>query len=341
MPKPTTDASSSWRKLFKAADVFRDGEPWNVLDGDRELFAVVDSATGKTFYCCVIGSGGEVFGLIAYRGEAGYSIHYKMHHSELPPELNPDLGLEQDCLMAEFVYRNELSASDKRIIKVLGLKYRGFGYPRFRNFVPSLYPEELNEAEAETLTDCLEVGAIVCDFVLADKKYLRKKGHIRTWSRSSEGTWLDAWVKAPVVENVIPDTNSNELRIASLKKLNLKPAGAWEAGVVAFPGRVPTGDGRFFIPRLCVVADHESGFVFSHRLLDPSADVSLSLLNALLDAIKSSGYLPKEILVQEEATARFLLPTLTELNIEIYEQPLLPAIFNMRQEMGAHFNAER
>jgi len=341
MPKPSTDASNLWRKLFMAADIFRDGEPWNVLDGDHELFAVVDSATGKTFYCCVIGIAGEVFGLIAYRGESGYAIHYKMHHSELPPELNPDLGLEQDCLMAEFVYRNELSASDRRIIKELGLKYRGFGYPRFRNFVPSMYPEELSEAEAVTLTDCLAVGAIVRDAVLADKKYLRKKGHIRTWRRSSEGIWRDAWVKAPVVKEIIPNTNSNELRVASLKKMNLKPAGSWEAGTVSFPGRVPTGEGRFFIPKLCVIADHKSGFVFNHRLLDPSTDVNLSLLNALLDAIKSSGYLPKEVFVQEEATARFLLPTLTDLNIEIYEQPLLPAIFNMRKEMGAHFNAER
>jgi hypothetical protein len=204
-----------------------------------------------------------------------------------------------------------------------------------------MYPEELNEAEVVTLTDCLAVGAIVRDAVLADKKYLRKKGHIRTWKRSPEGFWIDALVKAPVVKEIITNTNSNELRIASLKKLNLKPAGSWEAGTVSFPGRVPTGDGRFFIPKLCVIADHKSGFVFSHRVLDPSADVNLSLLNALLDAIKSSGYLPKEVLVQEEATARFLLPTLTELNIEIYEQPLLPAIFNMRQEMGAHFNAER
>jgi hypothetical protein len=64
-------------------------------------------------------------------------------------------------------------------------------------------------------------------------------------------------------------------------------------------------------------------------------------LNALLDAIKSSGFLPKEILVQGEATVRFLLPTMNDLNIEICEQPLLPAIFNMRQEMGAHFGAER
>jgi hypothetical protein len=322
-----------WWSLFTAANQFRDAEPWLVLDDDTQLFGVVDLATETTYYCCVIGTAGQVFGLIAYRGAGGYAVHHKMYHAEIPPELDPNLGHEQDCLMAEFTFREELTAPDRALIKKLGLKYRGFGYPQFRDFHPGIYPQEIQDTQATILTECLEVGLIVHAAVLKNKNFLKKKNHIRTWKKGSNGAWTESWVKAPTVKAKIIEAHINEPRVAELKKMKLKPSGLWEAGNVFFPGSVPTGDGSFYAPRLCVISDQRSGFIFSHRLLEPSADAALNLLNALLDAIKSSGYIPSGVVVQESALAHYLLPTLRELNIKVLEMPVLPAIFNMLQEL--------
>ena len=52
-----------WRALYQWAGEFKTLAPWQWMD-DTQLFGVRDPASGEVGYCCVLGAGGSVYGLV-------------------------------------------------------------------------------------------------------------------------------------------------------------------------------------------------------------------------------------------------------------------------------------
>jgi hypothetical protein len=60
----------TWRSLYENSLRFMELRPWESLY-DSDVFGVLDPATGRTGYCCVMGALGEVLALCVFRGSEG------------------------------------------------------------------------------------------------------------------------------------------------------------------------------------------------------------------------------------------------------------------------------
>ena len=323
-----------WKEAYTAANKFCAKKTWRIIDNDSQLFAVVDPISKETYYCCVIGHSGEVFGLVAYRSDIGYAIHRKMYLNAACIKLDShrDLYFEQDCLMAEFVRKDELSDFDLSIIKQLGFKYKGVEYPKFKNFTPYYAPEEANESDAKILTCCLEVADLVYIELISDQDYLLKEGHVRTWKKASNEEWHESWVKSPETDKKSTTKKIPKIDTSSIRKSNFNFKGIWEVGSIVLA--IPVKDGnKFFFPKSCVIADNMSGFIIQQNTLKPSDDMHLNLAELLVKSIKYSGTIPSKIIVSNEETLNYLKLSLPDLNLEIEEQHNLPSIYEFRAMM--------
>jgi hypothetical protein len=158
--EPTLD---EWRSLYAAAVRFRDLAPWEWMWDDR-TFGVENPETGEIGYCCVMGRLREHFALGVYRGTPALVGLWDRWLSPPPVRATDALRVleTQDCVMASFEDREELTAPDRAVIKALGLKFRGrSAWPQMRSYVPGSVPWYLSGAEARFLTVALKQAVIV------------------------------------------------------------------------------------------------------------------------------------------------------------------------------------
>ncbi|MCB9896616.1 MAG: hypothetical protein H6825_01305 [Planctomycetes bacterium] len=152
---PTPDEA---KRLFTAAQAFRDLAPWRWTD-DRQLLGVRDVERGEIDHACVVGRHGPPGGLVLYRGALGYACHARVSRGELDPA---DLALVQRALSVTFEERERLLPSDLNALARAGVRIRERGgWPVLRSWEPGLAPVEPSGAEARTLARALEQATLV------------------------------------------------------------------------------------------------------------------------------------------------------------------------------------
>ena len=145
-----------WAALFDAAIAFKELQCWEWMY-DRDMFGVQSPETGEIGYCCVMGQLGEVLGLNVYLGPKGFESYRQLqelaHQGASGDALGPHALLNtQRCVMASFEDRAELHEQDLRLIKSLGLKFRGKKeWPMFQSYRPGYLPWFLTRSEGRFL----------------------------------------------------------------------------------------------------------------------------------------------------------------------------------------------
>jgi hypothetical protein len=322
-PPYTAPTRAEWEALYKAGVAFRDVSPWMVME-ENDLFGVRDPETGETYYCCVLGAGGELLGLNVYRGSKGLAGHWMIQGQMDPESIDEDPAsamLLQDCVTASFVDREELLENDVALIKELGLRFRGKGaWPQFMSYVPGFFPWQVSGPEARVLTIALTQAVAVMRAVQKDEEYLlppAPTGHYLVRVQEN-GEWTERYERpAPYIATTVTPAPVDKDRIAQLKELS-KTDGWAEFDHFYLP--MPTFEDertRPFMPLGVLIADHSSGTVLTMDFIEPDA-IAERLPERLLDTIEKAEALPSRILVAREETFTCLEPTANALNIELF-----------------------
>jgi hypothetical protein len=309
---------------------------------DSDLFGVQNPETGEIGYCCVMGAGGEVFALAVYLGWEGLIGYLAIQSGEINVD-DPDVMHLQKCLMASFEDRDDLENEDLKIIRRLGLRFRGRkAWPQFRSFLPGYVPWYLTKEEASFLTVALEQAAEVALRFREDRNLLSPSEEGLFFTRvllNKDGapTWQDAWTE-PVEnegrERLTPPVD--ELRIKRMKKNRANKKGiCWEIDAFYFPGAVEEGERPYF-PRISVVADHTSALVLHFWLEAPRSYVTRFHDN-LLSFFEDSKMLPEKIFVHDPEVFELLEPITSPLNIELKSVESLSAVEELRADMLSRF----
>ncbi|OAS21351.1 DUF7309 domain-containing protein [Paenibacillus oryzisoli] len=125
--------AEQWQGLYEAAAAFKKAECWNYFE-NVHVFGVENPLNGDIGYCCIMGNGGELYGLAVYFG-------LETLLGMLSGEEDIDPMFSQHCLMLLFDSRDELYPSELKQIKELGLKFRGANaWPTFRLYEPGFVP---------------------------------------------------------------------------------------------------------------------------------------------------------------------------------------------------------
>jgi Domain of unknown function (DUF6930) len=350
---------STWKSLYGAADAFREIACWEWMS-DSDLFGVQNPESGEIGYCCVLGELGEVYGLVSYLGNLGLEQHHKIQSGKLHAG-SPDFACSQCCLTAWFGDRRDLDNIDLKVVKDLGLKFRGSNtWPQFRSMQPGYTPWYLSESEAKFLTLCLKQARHVALNFEKDPELLDPPGknlyfvRVRTEkmaahsprlslssnqqmlfpdaTKSSAHEWDSQWLSAaPRVKTVVKAFPLDEIRLQRIKKSSREHSGAWEMDAFFTP-QPAVGDDRPFFPYAFLCADQDSGFIFSTVVAEPS-DWETEFPKAFLESVETHRLFPDKLCLRKEELHDLFAPLANRLGIRVELTKKLPAVDRAKREL--------
>ena len=324
-----------WKKLYEAAIKFKTLESWNWM-WDSDIFGVKEPETGQIGYCCIMGANGEHFGLAVYKGSKGLEQLLRILNNEFVPT-GIDALHTQSCWMASFEDRKFIDKNDYKIIKKLGLKFRGRNeWPLFRDYTPGYHPWYLNSKEVRFLTIALDQACEMALRVEEDPELL-DIGEALILVRvpvTSKGKieWKDEWFEP---EPEPPKVNVRLIdmkRIKKIKKKRNKRGGVWEIGAFYTPQSIREGNGRPYCPISFLIMDHNTGMVMSFGL-SKQTDFLSELQERFYKLVEKITIVPQVILVNQEEIFKLFHPITQELEIELIYVEQLDALEEAQTSM--------
>ena len=316
---PTSD---QWLALHDAFRRYCEAEPWEFLDNE-DLLVVQDPAGRYQGYCVVLGDGDMVYGLGVYLGDVGLSNYLSTISEE--DEADGQAMLERQLsLSAMLADREELEPEERKIIRDLGLRYRGRGrWPMFRSARPGYWPWFVNADEARFL-------AIALDNV-RDVAERMARGELELYDGQSQGLvlarvpdgsgWKDEWRR--VVSPVLPkaDNSVDEERLRLIQESTSAGSAAWEVTMSYIPALLRHGRGdRPYMPTLVMVVDHDSELVLACRVLGETPSAA-ERQEPVLELLTDQDSLPELLVCDGNGVAKMLAPIAAALGIALYVGP--------------------
>ncbi len=331
--KDLTPKPPDWRRLYTAAESFRQLAPWEWMDDDR-IFGVKCPETGRIDYCGVLGALGEVFALIAYEGAEGLNGYLKLLSGELQERSH--VLEHQRCLMASFDDRSDLAPEDLEVIRSLGLKFRGKNrWPMFRHYLPGYLPWFVTAPQARTLATCLEQALDVLPryrqntALLGDPESGSLLVRVYGTQKGQDG-WHDEILPAPgedpsPAESAELNVPIDEIGIARIRRQAKKCRGTWEIGYCYAPMPIrEKREERPYLPRLLGIVDQESGMILSFRL-EKSGEHLPIFRDIILASLGERKFLPAHLLVDHDDVEALVAPMAAGLGITLHRVRELPA----------------
>jgi len=232
-----------WKRLYEAADDFKKSKCWEWMHDD-DVFGVKDPGSGEIAYCCIMGNAGENFGIAACLGEGGFRVLHELLSGAIDP-YDSDYMYQQNSFLCTFEDREILASEDLKLIKELGLKYRGRNQrPCFRHLSPGLYPWFLDAAQCRFLTHILRQALDVALRCKQDKSILAHKTPFTYLVRVPETAgdkmvWTDRYLTAEIKPQGYTSFSLNDdLLVKKISKTKTQKSLVFEAGIFFLPAPV-------------------------------------------------------------------------------------------------------
>ena len=316
-------SKKEWRDLHEAFRDYCRVEPWQWL-ADGDLVVVEHPSEGYKGYCAVLGNAGIEYGLAVYLGDEGLASYLSLMTGEVDPESPSDID-SMRSLSAMLVDREDLNSSERRVIRDLGLRYRGRGrWPLFRSMVPGYVPWLLDSEEAVLLAVALQRIMDVASRVSTGELdlYSQDEPGLRLSLAFRDGEWRDEWEilrppSPPAADPGYPDFE----RLERIARSDVIRAGTWELSKFYLHTAFQDSRGdRPYFPTVVLVVDGDSSFVVGTNMLGkgPSA---LEQQEVLVDALEDALAMPSEIVADSANTARLVESITDALEIELSVGP--------------------
>ena len=333
---PTLD---EWKALYIAAEEFKKAACWEWMY-DCDVFAVQDPATSEYAFISILGNAGNHFAIAGYLGSEGlYSLD--MMFSTEPDTDGSDLLFIQKCLMCSFMSRDCMSKEDLKVIKDLGLKFRGKNaWPEFRSYEPGLYPWYLNSEQCVFLTHILQQSLKVSLRCKNDKNLIIKKNpysfaaRIPTINSKCEIHWE---YKTIEMEIAAPKCTSfclaDEIKARRLSSRKSDHRIIFEIDTFYIPTPIKEGEERPYCPRASIIVDHNNGIVIYFELLKNINKEGQKTIDSIIDFIEKNNKKPYKILVKRHETYYLLINICDQLGISLQMVEQLEFVEEIKEEL--------
>ncbi len=322
-----------WRGLYEVMGKIKELAPWEWMN-EHDIFGVQNPETKELGFVSVMGALGEHYAVSVYRGAEGLFGFLSL--LDIPPgepELFSEFLLEIPQLQASFEDRNMLTAKDLKIIKSLGLKYRGKkSWPLFRSFKPGFFPWYLEPGEVRFLQYALEQTLDVATrfrdnpMVLEPQskeavmvRVAKKKGNRLVW----EDTEMTVTPPEPEQISIIVDGEAMD----AVRKMS-PTEDEFEVDVFMYPMPVQEKKSeRPFYPYAFMIVDGGGGQVLSVELLNPGTSLGnmwSEVPNKLVENLEKLKVLPKRVLVSSDLLYELFFPISEILGFELEAWEELP-----------------
>jgi hypothetical protein len=327
-----------WKELYRRATMFKELAPWLWMD-DGDLFGVEDPESGEIGYCCVIGTLGEVLGLIVYRGDEGFSVYEGLLSGTIDPD-DDDLHALQNCISVTFEDREMLDKKDLGIIKTLGLKFRGRQeWPMFRSHVPGFVPWPLTGKEARFMSLALRQAMGMAERLREDPDLLYAEEEDRymvLYAENGGERWREEWITTSPYRKEKAAITLDDLRLARIKAASRKVDDSWEVDFFFASFVVAEGERPFF-PYVALYAAHKEGLVINFSMA-PRAVSDREFQSSFLALLEKTKVLPKAIIVRKDTVMEFFQPFAERLGFTVKKAKNLTSLDRVKQSLMSYMN---
>lgn len=335
MSQVSDPSMGQWSRLYDAAERFKKMACWEWMY-DSDLFGVRNPRTGEVGYCCVMGRGGEFFSMAVYPGTPGLEVIDSKFEGTCGPG-NADAAFVQDCIMVSFDGREALDPADHKVIKDLGLKFRGkTDWPLFRRHKPGYVPWFLEPEDVDFLTIALEQAMEVAPRVKITPDLLRtgKDGLFLVRVAESDNgdfRWRDEWL-APVPYLREPaESPVNENLLKRTRRRIKRREGVWMFDLFHSSFTITDVEPHYF-PLMGLWIDAKSGMILGFEMTAPH-DGTAKQNDKFLELVGKSGVCPKEVVVMRERAVDMVVPLARALEFEVLLAERLPPLEEAREHM--------
>jgi hypothetical protein len=291
--------SPLWKPLYTLIKEFIQTKPWTLFE-NKDVFIVQNPKDSQMYLCCVMGDGGEEFGLNAFRGAQGMRNFSKIVSREDDGAPDKNLMYEFDMLSFSLSPRDYMEKQDLSVLKKLMLSFPGGSWPLIRSYMPHYYPWFLTEPEIEALTLCLDQTLVLAekgDDALEEIRNV-KPGEILVRCKENN-SWVSRKIHVgfPAKEE-IPDVQLDDISKQRLLKL---PATGLSEEIDLFhlPGRITDREPPYF--PLVLAGINEQEFAHNYGLFLPFADYFQEACESLVKSFLTRGTKPVKVLLKNDS----------------------------------------
>ncbi|MBQ3413996.1 MAG: hypothetical protein IJH39_01315 [Clostridia bacterium] len=325
-----------WLELYEVAKNIQMLEPWKYL-WDMDLLMYVSEEMQDVFYCSVMGRGGMHKAIAVYQGNQ-INGFLDLAKNQYP---NYMLVNYQECLMCNFINRQETLPKNRELIKELGLSFRGT-WVSFECFEKGYEPSPINIKQVKVMIEALknfymmfraiiekgmkvdfERGEVLARHYDKNKKlYLNYPNQLMIPKKEFDIIGLKEEFRNEIMK--LPQTEM-ELEFEFLNY---------------FPMRIRENkeqDGRIYYPRVRFIADRKTGFVISHDFINKNdykdeKEYVIESAELLINYFYKFGR-PKRIYVRDEESKMYLNELVDKAQIKLTVRPTLKAIDEFYKSM--------
>lgn len=325
-----------WLELYEIAEKIQKLEPWKYL-WDMDLLVYLCQPLNKIFYCSVMGHGGMHKAIAIYQGEQIHGF-FELAKNKIPEYM---LLNYQECLMCNFIGRQETLPKNREIIKELGLSFRGT-WISFENFEKGYEPSSIDIKQVKIMIEALKnfymmFRAIIEQGIKADFE----NGEILARHYDKEKK-LFLNYPAPLM---LPEKHYDIISVNDEFKEDIMKIPQTEMELeYEFLNYVPIRirenkeqDGRYYYPRARFLADRKTGFIISHDLINKNdyndeKEYILESVDLLINYFYKIGR-PKTIYVRDEETKMYLKEIADKAQIKLNIKSKMKAIDEFYRSM--------
>lgn len=339
-----TPSQEDWQKLYDLMIQVKTLAPWEWMR-ELDVFGVQHPDTEELGFVSVMGMVGEHYAVAVYLGAEGLYGFIGLETSG--PNIDMQQFFEVPQLQAAFEDRNELHARDRKIIRDLGLKFRGKqAWPTFRSHRPGCYPWFLEAAEARFLIVVLEQLVDVAPRLKANPSLFNVAANDQYFARvpvheNDTVTWEDRIIQVAPPESPMLELTMNLGALEALKKL---PQGKQvvEMDFFIFPSPIQEErNARPAFPYVLLSVDGASGMILGTELLSPlpSLQAMWELIpETIVVQLANAGVRPQIVRVQSDLLAQLLQPLVEELGFNVVKRSRLSRLEPARAGLTARFS---
>ena len=310
-----------WQELYAIIQQWNNLQPWKYIDSADWIKIKFENE--ESIYCTIMGKINNCIGLSIYFGDKGYQDLSSLITEPIDNTVTKYLMFDQTCLTFYMGDREEVPSQQKKIIKELGLKFRGRGnWPYFISYKKRFYPYHIDDNQAQLI---IKVMKKLIDII---KAYINKKIDVRFEEDEiinafqNNNQWIYEPLCLPEQINKFSPVEIEDENI--LQQISLAPRN--HRGLIVDLVYLNTSSrdknySRPINPLLFIVLDEESQMVIGGHVLDPEDDEIGFVLSFLADYILQEGK-PDRIFVRNPAVWSAMIDICEENDIELIVTPL-------------------
>lgn len=318
-----------WLELYEVAEKIQKLEPWKYL-WDMDLLVYLGESLDDIFYCSVMGHGGMHKAIAIYQGEQIHGF-FELAKNQI---LENMLLNYQECLMCNFIGRQETLPKNREIIKELGLSFRGT-WISFESFEKGYEPSHINIRQVKIMIEALKNFYMMFRAIIEQgMKVDFENGEVLVRHYDKEKK-LFLNYPAPLM---LPEKYLDTIEVGKDFEKDMMKIPQTEMELeYEFLNYVPIRirehkeqDGRYYYPIARIIAERKSGLLISHDLIDKNdyknkGDYIIESAELLINYFYKMGR-PKSIYVRDEETKMLLKDIANKAKIKLIVKPKLKAI---------------